>query len=138
MNDQAGTLQAAPAPSILLVEDDALVRNHVAAQLQRLGYQVTALDCAPKALALLQDGCGFDLVVSDIRMPGELNGRDLARALRQLYPALPVLLTSGFPDNDGIPHELGHVGFLPKPYRRQELADKVGMMLGRGPGAAAA
>lgn len=135
MDEEAGVhsrngCRAAPrAARILLVEDDALVRNHVAAQLERLGYAVTALDCAPKALSLMRDDGDFDLVLSDIRMPGELNGTDLARELRALYPDLPILLTSGFPDSDGIPRDLRRVGFLAKPYRRQALADKVCAML---------
>ena len=116
---------------ILLVEDDPLVRDQVARQLESLGYRVTSAPNGRAALDLLAGDEAFALLMTDIIMPG-LNGRQLADQARLLRPELPVLFTSGYTD-DAIVRE-GRLGsraaFLPKPYRRAQLADAVAGALG--------
>ena len=118
---------------ILLVEDDELVRAHAVRQLRALGYTVTAVENGRLALALVERGEPFDLLLTDVVMPGGLDGRALAEKVRALRPQLPVLFASGYAeatfaaaDGSALPGPM-----LPKPYRRQELAAKVRELLSR-------
>jgi CheY-like chemotaxis protein len=116
---------------ILLVEDDDLVRDHVAAQLEGLGYSVVGARNGPEAMEQLRQVDNFDLLFTDIVMPGGMNGRQLADAARKLKPSLPVLFTSGYTENAIVHHGRLDPGvhLLNKPYRRQELAAKVRQVL---------
>jgi len=112
---------------ILLVEDDELVRNHIARQLEALGYAVVRAENAKAGLEILKQTSDFALLMTDVVMPGGMNGQELAQAARGLYPSLPVLFTSGYSEN-----ALMHQGrldpdvhLLTKPYRKQDLALKV-------------
>jgi len=121
------------AEKILLVEDDDMVREHVAEQLQSLGYRVVAVSNGPAALEILRAADDFDLLFTDIVMPGGMSGRQLADAVRPLRPDLPVLFTSGYTENAVVHHgrlDAG-VNLLNKPYRRQDLARKVRQVLGK-------
>ncbi|MCW5772103.1 MAG: response regulator, partial [Rhodospirillaceae bacterium] len=116
---------------ILAVEDNADVRQTVTGQLVEFGYDVVAAENAEEALAILARDGNFDLLFTDVVMPGGANGYDLARHARQLRPGLKVLLTSGFhahslaaKERDGKANPL-----LMKPYRRTELAAKVRAVL---------
>ena len=123
---------------ILLVEDDALVRENSAAQLTSLGYAVVAVGSAPEALAVLEKDAAFDLLFTDIVMPGGMNGRALAERALKLRPGLPVLYTSGYTENAIVHHgrlDRG-VELLAKPYRRQDLAAKVRAVLAAAAGKA--
>ena len=112
---------------VLLVEDDALVREHVASQLRELGYDVTLVDQASAALAALRASPGFDLLFTDVVMPGGMNGLDLAVRARALHPGLRVLLTSGHTENALSLHGAAEPGvlLLKKPYRRRDLAEAI-------------
>lgn len=83
--------------SVLLVEDQAEVRDTLRQQLERLGYRVTAAQSGDQALAIFLAGNHFDVVLTDIVMPGELQGPMLARRLRGLRADLPVVFMSGYP-----------------------------------------
>jgi PAS domain S-box-containing protein len=113
--------------SILCVEDDASVRAYVIAQLESLGYKVVAASNAAEALAIADGGAEFDLLFTDIVMPGRMNGKQLAERMRLRRPALRVLFTSGYTDHtiirDG--RIIRDVFFLAKPYRRPQLARMV-------------
>jgi PAS domain S-box-containing protein len=120
---------------ILLVEDDALVRNYVESQLRALGYPVIACENGVAALAALQAGTQVELLLTDVVMPGGLDGAQLAERARALRPGLRVLFTSGYAEN-----ALVHKGrldpgvqLLSKPYRRQQLAAKVREVLDAPP-----
>ncbi|SFZ81913.1 PAS domain S-box-containing protein [Devosia enhydra] len=119
---------------ILLVEDDSLVREHVCDQLSGLGYEVTSVANARAALDLFQQGATFDLLFTDVVMPGGMSGRQLAEAVQQIHPDLPVLFTSGYTEN-AIVHQ-GRldpgVHLLQKPYRRADLAAKVKQVMEQG------
>jgi CheY-like chemotaxis protein len=117
------TRRAAPS-HILLVEDDRLVRDQVARQLRALGHHVTAAPDGRAALQVLAGDGAFALLMTDVVMPGGLNGRQLADQAWLLRPGLPVLFTSGYTD-DAIVREGrtgAHAAFLAKPYRRAQLA----------------
>jgi signal transduction histidine kinase/HAMP domain-containing protein len=127
---------AAPMPvgheTILVVEDDDMVRAHVVAQLESLGYRTLAAPDGAAALALVEDGIRFDLLFTDVIMPGGMSGRQLAEELRKCWPSLPVLYTSGYTENAIVHHgrlDAG-VALLNKPYRKADLARKVREVLG--------
>lgn len=115
------------AEAILLVEDDELVRIHVGSQLTALGYTVVAVVDGHEALGAIKQGINFDLLFTDIVMPGGMNGKQLADAVREFRPDLPILFTSGYAEN-AIAHQ-GQldpgVSLLSKPYSRGDLARKV-------------
>ena len=122
--------------TILVVEDDELVRLLASAELQALGYRVVEAPDGVQALRLVEQGQPFDLLFTDVIMPGGLSGPDLADATRRLRPGLPVLFTSGFTEDafnqPGRPD--AGLPLLPKPYRRAELARAVRAALERPPG----
>ena len=132
---------AEPAPAalmprgtetILVVEDDALVRGYVIAQLESLGYTTLAAADGATALALVDKGVAFDLLFTDVIMPGGMNGRQLADAIRKRHPSLNVLYTSGYTENAIVHHgrlDPG-VALLNKPYRKSDLARKIRDALG--------
>ncbi|MFH1342266.1 MAG: response regulator, partial [Pseudomonadota bacterium] len=84
---------------ILLVDDDAMVRDMVVVQLQNLGYRVVSAVNGSQALDLLKREGGFDLLFTDVIMPGGLNGRQLADEARKLSPGLRVIFSSGYADS---------------------------------------
>jgi PAS domain S-box-containing protein len=95
------TPDAAEAPAVdigyvLLVEDDDLVRESVRNKLERLGYAVTVAPNAADAMSILEGNSNFDLVFSDVIMPGRLTGVDLAHQIRRRWPQIRVLLASGY------------------------------------------
>jgi len=98
---------------VLLVEDEPLVRMLLAEELREAGLTVVEASCASEALSFLAVAEAVDVVVTDIQMPGGMNGLELADEIRQRHPAVPIVLTSGNPP----PVNLSRVGsFLMKPY----------------------
>ncbi|MES3008609.1 MAG: PAS domain-containing protein [Pseudomonadota bacterium] len=116
---------------ILLVEDDDLVREYVEGQLRGLGYRVTTTTNASEALEQLRSTAEIDLLFTDVMMPGEMNGRQLAEVAIALRPGLKVLYTSGYTENAIVHHGRLDPGvqLLSKPYRRDELAQKLRSVL---------
>lgn len=126
------TVEELPAGlRVLLVEDDDMVRGQVMRQLQALGCEVTGCGCGYDALDVLAAGGRMDLLMTDINMPGGLNGRQLADHVRLLEPDLPILFSSGHTE-DPVLRTAGRdprSAFLAKPYRRAELAAKLAALL---------
>jgi len=110
--------------TILVVEDDELVRNFVIAQIQTLGYLPLSAANAEEALVVIDSTQHVDLLFTDMIMPGALNGRQLANQAIQRRPSLRVLFTSGYSDDTIIHYGRLDPGvlLLPKPYRRADLA----------------
>jgi PAS domain S-box-containing protein len=109
---------------ILVVEDDPLVRAQASAQLEGLGYSVAATRNAAEALALIEAGAAYDLLFTDIMLPGSMSGRDLAEVVAKKHGLVNVLYTSGYSENAIIHHGRLDPGvlLLVKPYRRSDLA----------------
>jgi PAS domain S-box-containing protein len=109
---------------ILVVEDDELVRNYVITLLHALGYSTLAAANAAEALALVNTGIEFDLLFTDVIMPGAMNGRQLSDEIRKDRPILRTLYTSGYTENAIIHHGRLDPGvlLLAKPYRKSDLA----------------
>ena len=117
---------------VLVVEDDDLLRDQVQRQLAALGYTVVATRDGPEALQRLSEDLKVDLLFTDVVMPGGMNGRQLADHARLLHPNLNVLFTSGYTEDAILRAGAVEGEFLPKPYRRAQLARKVAEALGRG------
>ncbi|WP_166294850.1 CHASE3 domain-containing protein [Bradyrhizobium sp. 2S1] len=117
---------------ILVVEDDQLVRNYVVTQLGALGYKTIAVPDARAALALVDKGEKFDLLFTDVIMPGGMNGRQLADEVRKRRPGLKVLYTSGYTENAIVHHGRLDEGvlLLAKPYRKAQLSSMLQQALG--------
>jgi len=117
--------------SILIVEDDALVREYVVTQISRFGYHTMAAGNAAEALALIDGPERFDLLFTDVIMPGGLNGRQLATEALKRRPDLKVLYTSGYTENAIVHHGRLDAGvlLLPKPYLSSDLARMIRIAL---------
>lgn len=118
---------------ILVVEDNDLVRQHLIAQLQELGYRVESAADAAQAQALLRQPAELDLLLTDIVMPGGMDGRALAQWALAHRPGLKVLFTSGYAESmiERGAHPTRRIPLLSKPYRRHELAQKLRQVLGQ-------
>jgi PAS domain S-box-containing protein len=110
--------------TIFVVEDDRLVRDYVLTQLHSLGYLTLDAANAAEALAVVEAGNAFDLLFTDVIMPGAMNGRQLATELQKKKPGLKVLFTSGYTENAIIHHGRLDSGvmLLAKPYRKSDMA----------------
>ena len=132
----AGAALPRGTESVLVVEDNADVRAMVVTQLKSLGYRVVEADSGDAALAVLEERPGeFDLVISDMVMPGEIDGLALARMARQRWPKLAILLTTGFSDvivDEGGDGKAVDFGVLRKPYRKADIARAVRAALAVG------
>lgn len=126
VSDDAPAALAAPARhephdgagTVLLVDDEDIVRGTAAEMLRALGYAVEQAESAEAALVLLDGGLVPDLLVTDHLMPG-MTGTDLARELRARLGTVPTLIVSGYADVEGLGRDFAH---LPKPFRQADLA----------------
>jgi CheY-like chemotaxis protein len=108
-------------PTILVVEDEPLIADVVVWQLEEAGFAVVTASSGDEALALISGPQKFDVLFTDIRMPGRTDGWSLAEKARERRPQLPVIYASGYS-----PHQAREVSgsvFLPKPYRAGMLLD---------------
>jgi PAS domain S-box-containing protein len=138
-------LVAQPAPTaevldgngsgrILVVEDNENVGEHAAQLLCDLGYEAVLAADASSALAVLEDAREpFDLVLTDVVMPGGMSGLDLARRLARSHPALPVVLTTGYSEIL-LDEDASDVELLRKPYSMEGLASLMRRMLNANSG----
>ncbi len=118
-------LQPRGTEAILLVEDNPDVRSAVVVQMTSLGYRVVEAESGDAALVVLAGRAAeFDLVVTDMIMPGKVDGLALARIVRDRWPKLRLLLTTGFAGGaqDAVVGDVPEFGILSKPYRKAELA----------------
>jgi CheY-like chemotaxis protein len=121
--------QTEPQPlRILVVEDEILIRTLIAEELRDRGFTVMAANSADAAKSVLDAGNEVDLVFSDVRLPGAMDGVELARHVKSRYPGLPVILTSADIGPE-VPKVSTH--FVPKPYRISEVVELISATLGR-------
>jgi signal transduction histidine kinase/CheY-like chemotaxis protein len=132
----AGTLDAGTdaRETILVVEDDARVRNLTIKRLKLIGYNVLEASDGPSALDILKRGEPVDLVFTDLIMPGGLSGRDVALHAREIRPGIKVLLTSGYAEElvrgDELQRE--NLKVLRKPYQQADLVAALRDVLAHG------
>jgi DNA-binding NtrC family response regulator len=121
---------------VLVVEDDTEVLDIAVSGLADLGYRVKTATDAQEALGVLLADPEIEVLFSDVVMPGGMNGAQLAMAARGIRPDLKVLLTSGYAasalaQEHGLPETLE---VLAKPYKRDELARKLRLVIGESAG----
>jgi CheY-like chemotaxis protein len=118
-----------PRMVVLVVEDETLVRMFIADFLDEAGFKVFEAVSGDEAVQVLQARPDVQVVVTDIEMPGAMNGLELARVIRERWPGVGVVLTSGRerPRDGDVPDA---VAFLPKPYAPFALLRLVQEMLG--------
>ena len=123
--------RAPHVPTVLVVDDEAMVRAPIAEYLRDCGYHVLEADDASQAIRLVDTPGQVDVVFSDVRMPGELDGAGLARWIRSHHPEVPVLLTSGYSAaSSHLPRE---VGLIEKPYTQAQVLRRIRALLPPAP-----
>lgn len=113
-----------PAPTILVVEDEVFIRMVSADMLTDAGYHVLEAENAAEALAVLESAETVELLFTDVRMPGSMNGLELAATVHVRWPKVHLLVTSGHHmlADDEVPDD-GR--FLAKPYRLSDVLAEV-------------
>ncbi|MBK5534414.1 response regulator [Pseudomonas sp. TH08] len=108
--------------TILVVEDDGIVRMLIVDVLEELEFKVLEADGSEQALEKLEDpDQQIDLMMTDVGLPG-MDGRELANEARKLRPTLPILFASGYAENIDVPADMHVIG---KPFSIDQLRDKV-------------
>ena len=138
-----GDVVPAPAPAepvrewagggrILLVEDEDPVRLVAQRALSRQGYEVTTAADGEEGLEIVKGGAEFDLIVSDVVMPA-MDGPAMAREVRKIAPALPILFMSGYAEEQLRKEiDIAQMHFIPKPFSVQQISEKVAGVLAGG------
>ncbi|WP_213880388.1 response regulator [Pseudomonas sp. dw_358] len=113
-------------PTLLVVEDDEIVRMLIVDVLEELDYQVLEAEDGKTAMAFVNQGDKrIDLMMTDVGLP-DINGRDLALKAREVRPQLPILFASGYADNVDVPTGMYSIG---KPFSIDQLRDMVKAIL---------
>lgn len=116
------------AATILVVEDEFLIRFMVSDELRDSGLCVVEASNADEALEIVHSGLTVDLIFSDVRMPGSMDGLELLAHLQDLSSAIPVIITSGhLLPNEAL--QRGAIKFLVKPYTGADAADLIKSVL---------
>lgn len=125
----AQTHSAGSGKTIVVVEDEFLVRDVVICELEDCGFTVVGFESADAALPYLRlHGGEAALVVTDVQMPGAMDGLGLVTALNEMWPGMPVLVTSGGALVD--PRKLPPgARFMGKPWRTEDMLARVGRMV---------
>jgi len=125
--------------TVLVVDDDVDVLALATMILEEEGFTVLAAADGTEALQILQAHPEIDLLFTDIVMPGDVNGFELAHQAKQLRPSLCVLYASGYIKNPSWGQKgIGHGPLLSKPWRREQLRQSILNLLAGGPGPASA
>jgi DNA-binding response OmpR family regulator len=124
---------AASSIVILLVEDNPEMREFTSRALHLFGYATIEACDGRSALAALEERDDVSLLLTDVMLPGGLNGAELARRARELRPDLKVLFVSGYADSAIDGAEMRRLGatMLAKPFRVRELKERLGQVVGR-------
>jgi CheY-like chemotaxis protein len=117
-------------PTVLVVEDEMMVRMPIAEYLRDCGYNVLEAADACEAIATMKSEESVSLVFSDIRMPGKMDGFGLAEWFQSHYPSVPVLLTSGYNGGRNLPVDrISRTRFIEKPYSQMQVAREIAVLL---------
>ena len=116
---------------ILIVKDDAAVRETAVALLEDLGYRVLEAEDARTALGVLDEHPDIDLLLTDVVMPGGMSGPALAQKVREHHSHIKVLFASGYTENATVHAGVVEEGalWINKPYQKEELVRKVRIAL---------
>jgi CheY-like chemotaxis protein len=137
MDRAPGPAKGSRRPHILLVDDEPVVRELMAAELVEAGYEVAESADGEAALDLLDSGASFDILVTDLAMRG-IDGVALIRAAQARRPELPAILITGYAGDAAVLTASATVGgayaLLRKPVTAAQLADQVAVSLAAAPG----
>jgi CheY-like chemotaxis protein len=113
-----------PRPIVLVVEDESLLRMHAVALIEDAGFDTVEAWNADQAVAILEARTDIRVVFTDIDLPGSMDGMKLAAAIRNRWPPIELILTSGYkaPGIDAIP---ARTVFFPKPYQDIEVLSAI-------------
>ena len=115
--------------TVLVAEDEVLVRHDISEFLRSHGYEVVEANSATEAIQVLKDSVGVSIVFTDVRMPGTVNGIDLARYVQLHHPDVPVLITSGHVLESELPELTGPL--ISKPYDHKQVLKAIEEQLRR-------
>ena len=121
---------AKPRDLVLVVEDEALIRMNSADVIRNLGFDVIEAEDADHAVSLLESVPGITVLFTDVQMPGSMDGLLLASVVRDRWPPIGLLITSGKLDHPTADVPTG-AGFISKPYSPLELKDQLYSLTGR-------
>ena len=116
--------------SVLVVEDDVILRYTLAEWLRMYGNEVFEAASGDEAQTVLSTVLKIDLVVTDVQMPGSVDGLQLTRNLHTTHPQIPVIVVSGLPLRADA-EAAGAAAFYPKPYDLDELATRIAELIAR-------
>jgi PAS domain S-box-containing protein len=133
-NDSMSDIPMAQGENILVVEDDADVRHLAVGLLSGLGYEISEAGSAEAALDVLKHSGAIDLVLSDVVLPGAMNGPDLAAEVRRHSPGIKIIFMTGYAKEAFNSHaELGEYSHvIQKPFKKADLAATIRSVLGGG------
>ena len=115
-----------PEKTCLIVDDEPSIRAYLKAILLNEQFQALEADNAPQGFRLLQKlNGGLDLIVTDVKMPGDMDGVDLAYAIREAFPRIPVLVMSGYPSPEVKRTSTRDFAFIQKPFKPEAILDVV-------------
>jgi len=130
MSKETDPVEHPPVHTVLVVEDEMMVRMPIAEYLRDCGYNVVEAGDASEAIAAMDTEVPVSLVFSDVRMPGQMDGFGLAEWFRSHYPSVPVLLTSGYNGGRSLSATAGPGGrFIEKPYSQVQVARRIAALL---------
>ncbi len=116
--------------TLLIAEDDFIVRMTTAEYLRDAGFQVIEAANADEALDILKSGQSVDLLFTDVRMPGSMDGCELAKRVRAAWPTTHIILTSGYSDELLTARSVSEDFVVPKPYRPHAILTKIRTVIG--------
>ena len=113
---------------VVIAEDEILIRWALAEELRAFGWNIIEVATADDAIEILHTRIEVDMVITDVNMPGPMDGKQLARELRRRHPDLPILLMSGAA-SDGDVGDGAEFPFIAKPFRKAALLRRVRAMV---------
>jgi len=131
LHDDATIEEVGAGETVLVIDDEPTVRMLIVEVLEEAGYKALEAEDGPSGLRILQSEARIDLLITDVGLPGGMNGRQVADAARVQRPDLKILFVTGFAENAAVGN--GHLGtgmeVLTKPFVMTELAAKISEMI---------
>ncbi len=119
-------------PTVLIAEDEFIIRLTIAEFLRDEGYDVIEAGNADEALDVFRSGIAVDLLFTDVRMPGTMDGCELAQRVRAEWPSTPIIITSAYAESLLSARSASEDFVVPKPYRPQAVLTTINAVIGTG------
>jgi CheY-like chemotaxis protein len=124
--------RARAGETVLVVDDDPNIRMLLAEVLEELGYNVIEAEDAAQGLAVLQSGSAIDLLITDVGLPGGMNGRQMAEAARDARPGLKILFITGYAEKSAADDAQPGTYTMAKPFALDALANRIKTIIASG------